>query len=69
MVLQLAVTANQLSLFYGAIVQEAQGNDESSIKKWSTRELFGEKKLVLIEHEGAQYRLMITKQGKLILNK
>jgi len=32
-------------------------------------ELFGEKKLVLIEHCSNMYRLMITKQGKLILTK
>jgi len=34
-----------------------------------SRELFGEKKLVLIEHCSNMYRLMITKQGKLILTK
>ncbi len=31
--------------------------------------LFGERKEVAIEHDGAVYRLKITKQGKLILNK
>jgi len=34
-----------------------------------SRALFGERKEVAIEHEGAVYRLKITKQGKLILNK
>lgn len=34
-----------------------------------SRLLFGERKEVAIEHEGAVYRLKITKQGKLILNK
>jgi len=32
-------------------------------------ELFGESREVAIEHDGAIYRLKITKQGKLILNK
>jgi hemin uptake protein HemP len=34
-----------------------------------SRALFGERKEVAIEHDGAIYRLKITKQGKLILNK
>ena len=32
-------------------------------------DLFGEKKLVLIKHRSDWYRLMLTKQGKLILTK
>lgn len=35
----------------------------------STRELFGKGHEVLIDHEGSLYRLRITRQGKLILNK
>ncbi|WP_417411613.1 hemin uptake protein HemP [Hoeflea sp.] len=31
--------------------------------------LFGKSREVAIEHDGAVYRLKITKQGKLILNK
>jgi len=34
-----------------------------------SRTLFGERKEVAIEHDGSVYRLKITKQGKLILNK
>jgi len=34
-----------------------------------SRELFGESREVAIEHDGSLYRLKITKQGKLILNK
>jgi len=34
-----------------------------------SRSLFGESREVAIEHDGAIYRLKITKQGKLILNK
>ncbi len=36
---------------------------------FSTRELFGSAKEIGIEHENLLYRLRITKQGKLILNK
>lgn len=35
----------------------------------STRDLFGAAQEVVIDHEGALYRLRITRQGKLILNK
>ena len=34
-----------------------------------SRDLFGDSREVAIEHDGAIYRLKITKQGKLILNK
>lgn len=34
-----------------------------------SRDLFGDSREVAIEHDGALYRLKITKQGKLILNK
>jgi len=44
--------------------------EENPEKKLLTsKELFGNEKLVLIEHENTVYRLMITRQGKLILNK
>lgn len=36
---------------------------------YSSKNLFGSTKEVGIEHEGFFYRLRITKQGKLILNK
>ena len=35
----------------------------------SSEELFGGAKLVVIDHAGEQYRLTITKNGKLILQK
>jgi hemin uptake protein HemP len=34
-----------------------------------TRELFGESTEVRLHHRGEEYRLRITKQGKLILTK
>ncbi|WP_440589647.1 hemin uptake protein HemP [Pelagibacterium mangrovi] len=35
----------------------------------STTELFGKEREIAIDHEGTIYRLRITRQGKLILNK
>ncbi|WP_104668024.1 hemin uptake protein HemP [Ensifer adhaerens] len=34
-----------------------------------SRELFGTENEILISHDGAIYRMKITRQGKLILNK
>ncbi|HEV7319956.1 MAG TPA: hemin uptake protein HemP [Ensifer sp.] len=34
-----------------------------------SRELFGSENEILISHDGAIYRMKITRQGKLILNK
>jgi len=40
-----------------------------SPRKWESAELFGDSKLIYIEHTGETYQLRITRQGKLILNK
>ncbi len=50
-------------------MDEKQNKQDSLAKVLRSKELFENEKLVLIEHESAVYRLMITKQGKLILNK
>jgi hemin uptake protein HemP len=43
---------------------------ESSAERiLESRTLFGDRKEIGIEHDGAVYRLKITRQGKLILNK
>jgi hemin uptake protein HemP len=34
-----------------------------------SRELFGRRRRIIIEHSGREYSLIITKQGKLILNR
>ena len=36
---------------------------------FTTTELFGESNEIGISHQGATYRLRITRQGKLVLNK
>lgn len=36
---------------------------------YDSKLLFGQQKEIIIDHEGALYRLRITRQGKLILNK
>lgn len=45
---------------------ESQQKDS---KTYDSKQLFGDAKIVLIEHLGQVYRLLITRQGKLILNK
>lgn len=42
---------------------------EPQIKTYGSRELFNGSREVGIEHGGSLYRLKITRQGKLILNK
>jgi hemin uptake protein HemP len=42
---------------------------ENSPRIIESRDLFGKEKIIIIKHENNFYRLMITKQGKLILNK
>ncbi|MBI3251995.1 MAG: hemin uptake protein HemP [Candidatus Omnitrophica bacterium] len=43
--------------------------DKKDEKVFSTEELFGKEKQILIRHGEALYRLLITRQGKLVLNK
>ena len=50
-------------------MNEAYKPDHPDTRKLFSKELFGNQKVVFIDHENAVYRLMITKQGKLILNK
>ena len=50
-------------------MSDSQRSKNEELKKVSSKELFGDAKIVLIEHEAAVYRLLVTKQGKLILNK
>lgn len=42
---------------------------ESPAKVIPATELFGERREVVIEHDGERYRLRITRRGKLILQK
>lgn len=41
----------------------------SLTRTFSSKDLFGGAKTVLIEHGGEQYRLILTKNGKLLLQK
>ena len=68
MVVRLVLPCKTLSTFYGLVMEEEQKSNLEA-KVWSTQELFGEERLGLIEHESVRYRLRITKQGKLVLNK
>jgi len=44
-------------------------NSNLSVPNFSSNDLFGSANEITIEHESFLYRLRITKQGKLILNK
>lgn len=46
-----------------------RGDGSQTLSTIDSRDLFGAKSEIGIEHEGALYRLRITRQGKLILNK
>ena len=41
----------------------------TSRKQWTSSDLFGDAHEILIDHAGQEYRLRITRQGKLILTK
>ncbi len=43
--------------------------DEAQTTRIDSRELFGGARRVLIEHYGKEYSLLITRQGKLVLNR
>ncbi|MGF1613168.1 MAG: hemin uptake protein HemP [Gammaproteobacteria bacterium] len=42
---------------------------EESRKRFASIDLFGDAQEILIDHAGQEYRLRITRQGKLILTK
>lgn len=46
-----------------------QEKENRSIPQWRSEELFKGHREIVIEHVGTLYRLMVTKTGKLILNK
>lgn len=45
------------------------GDRNSTLRCWSSSELFGGTREVIIEHAGEHYRLRATSRGKLILTK
>ena len=59
----------ELAKFYEAILEQSRSKKEPEAKVLKAKDIFGEDKLVLIQHEDTVYRLMITRLGKLILNK
>jgi hemin uptake protein HemP len=42
---------------------------EPALREYDTRTLFNGDREIVINHAGSAYRMKITKQGKLILNK
>ena len=49
--------------------KEIPAGSRNDIKLFQSSDLFGKEKLIVIEHRGTLYRLMITRQDKLILTK
>lgn len=49
-------------------VQQGQAQPESPTRTVTTEELLGAARELLIVHAGKQYRLRITRNGRLILN-
>lgn len=57
------------SLAAGLLPQAANVGAQAEVPLISSEQLFAQCKALLIEHNGQQYRLQITKQNKLILTK
>jgi len=48
---------------------EASTHTEKRPKKWTSQELFGGQRELVIVHAESEYRLRLTSQGKLVLTK
>jgi len=48
---------------------EPSSEDPGPTPRIRSRELFGPGRRVIIEHSGREYSLIITRQGKLLLNR
>ena len=42
---------------------------QDAVRRYRTDELLGDRPWIVIEHRGAEYRLQVTRLGKLILTK
>jgi hemin uptake protein HemP len=49
--------------------REPAARGASSVRRYKTHDLFGECPWIVIEHGGTEYRLQVTRLGKLILTK
>jgi hemin uptake protein HemP len=54
---------------YITISNTASGKRSVIVPRLYSKTLFSEAREVVIEHEGEEYRLRLTRQGKLILTK
>lgn len=53
----------------GTGAPDAQRSSHDALPEYDTGTLFAGRREIVIRHAGADYRMKITKQGKLILNK
>ncbi|MBC7786556.1 MAG: hemin uptake protein HemP [Methylophilaceae bacterium] len=51
------------------LVDSKQGSGSPKVKCYQAAALFNNASEIMIDHQGAQYRLHITRQGKLLLTK
>lgn len=59
-----------MNKFFSFRNPEPQKKQEPAKKKiYRSEDLFGNKREIVITHEASEYRLQITKSGKLLLNK
>lgn len=49
--------------------KDPKNNAPDALRRVRSQDLLAGRALVLIEHEGAEYQLRLTRQGKLILTK
>ena len=69
MEIEKSMAESRQSVGTGELCENEPKSDEKSVNQISFCDLACGKKVVLIEHHGAQYRLLETRNGKLILNK
>jgi hemin uptake protein HemP len=53
----------------GSANAAADGALDANVREYDTKTLFMGEREIVIHHAGSAYRMKITKQGKLILNK
>ena len=51
------------------LLQEGEAAAEGATPRIDSRSLFGRGRRIIIEHAGREYSLLITRQGKLVLNR
>lgn len=67
--MQSARETKRLGLTSEALTAPGTAPQRAALPRLSSRQLFETSREIIIEHEGADYRLRLTSNGKLILTK